>query len=444
MSQASAYEQYLLELINADRAQAGAQPLVFDGDLNEAAESHSQWMLGTDTFSHTGVGGSNPGARMSAAGYVFSGSWTWGENIAWASTRSPTGYQDEVQLLHTMLMNSDGHRANLLNDAFREVGLGFEIGNYSGWDAAVLTEDFARSGSSIFLTGVAFDDRDGDRSYDPGESLNGLTVTAVSSSGARYTTTTLDAGGYDLALPAGNYSVTFSGSGIATTTMQAMIGSRNVKLDLIDPAASAGGTPVQPAQTPPASTTITATSGNDRLIGTSSNDTLLGLAGNDRLEGLLGNDRLEGGAGDDSLWGSSGADTLLGQDGQDVLVGGAGRDVLTGGAGPDYFVFNSSLVASEADPITDFSPADDTIYLEDAIFKALRPGVLPESAFYVAGSGAYDAADRIIFQPSYELSSGANVGRLFYDADGSGGGASVLFALVAPGLDLTPSDFLIG
>ena len=76
MSQANAYEQYMLELINVERAKVGSQPLAFDGDLNESAENHSAWMIATDTFSHTGTGGSSPGDRMKAAGYVFSGSWS--------------------------------------------------------------------------------------------------------------------------------------------------------------------------------------------------------------------------------------------------------------------------------------------------------------------------------------------------------------------------------
>ena len=57
MPQHSANEQYLLELINAERAKAGVQPLVFDNDLSEAAEGHSRWMIATDVFSHTGAGG---------------------------------------------------------------------------------------------------------------------------------------------------------------------------------------------------------------------------------------------------------------------------------------------------------------------------------------------------------------------------------------------------
>ena len=82
MSQASAHEQLMLELINADRARNGAQPLAFDDNLNTAAENHSQWMIDTEIFSHTGINGSSAGDRMKAAGYVFSGSWSWGENIA--------------------------------------------------------------------------------------------------------------------------------------------------------------------------------------------------------------------------------------------------------------------------------------------------------------------------------------------------------------------------
>jgi hypothetical protein len=261
MPQHSANEQYLLELINAERAKAGAQPLAFDNDLSEAAQGHSQWMLAADVFSHTGSGGSSSTQRMKAAGYVLQGSWATGENIAWATTRAPTGYQDEVKLLHTNLMNSSGHRANLLNPNFREVGLGVEVGDYNGRSSAFVTEDFAKTGSDLFLTGVAFDDRDGDRFYDPGEGLGGITVTAKNSAGQLFKTTTTAAGGYDLVLKPGTYTVTFSGANIATSTQTATIGTKNVKKDLIDPvmtsgtlsanAAAEGSAPMStPVQTP--------------------------------------------------------------------------------------------------------------------------------------------------------------------------------------------------
>lgn len=235
MPQHSAYEQYLLELINAERAKAGVQPLAFDNDLSEAAEGHSRWMLATDTFSHTGSGGSTPTQRMKAAGYTLAGSWATGENIAWATTRSPTGYNDEILLLHNNLMNSSGHRANILNGNFREVGLGFEVGDYRGRSSGFVSENFAKTGSDLFLTGVAIDDKDGDKFYDPGEGLSGLTITAKSSTGTTFTTKTMAAGGYDLALKPGTYTVTFSGAGIEASTRTVSVGSKNVKLDLVDP-----------------------------------------------------------------------------------------------------------------------------------------------------------------------------------------------------------------
>ena len=68
-------------------------------------------------------------------------------------------------------MNSPGHRANILNGNFREVGLGVEVGDYRGRESAFVTENFAKTGSDLFLTGVAFEDQDGDIFYDPGEGL---------------------------------------------------------------------------------------------------------------------------------------------------------------------------------------------------------------------------------------------------------------------------------
>lgn len=435
MAQPSTYEQYLLELINAERAKVGAQPLVFDGDLNEAAEGHSQWMIGTDTFSHTGSGGSNAGQRMTSAGYSFTGSWTWGENIAWATTRSPAGLQDEALLLHTNLMNSSGHRANILNANFREIGLGLEVGEYGGREGAFLTENFARSGSTVSLTGVAFDDNDGDRFYDVGEGLGGLTLTAVSSTGATYTTTTYGSGGYDLVLPPATYTVTFSGPGIQTTSMQTTIGTTNVKLDLIDPATGGSEPPPPPPPPPPSSNVIAGTASGETLNGTTSADTIQGLGGDDRLYGANGNDRLEGGSGRDYLFGGNGDDTLLGGTGSDYIYGGLGQDVLTGGTSQDNFIFDTSLGASNIDRITDFSVADDTIRLENAVFTAFsRTATISSSAFYV-GAAAHDSTDRIIYN--------SNTGALSYDPDGTGSAAAIQFAELSPALTLTYRDFVI-
>ena len=416
MSQANAYEQYMLELVNAERAKAGAQPLAFDSNLNTAAENHSSWMISTDTFSHTGSGGSNPGARMTAAGYSFSGSWSWGENIAWASTRSPAGLQDEVLLLHTNLMNSTGHRANILNDSYREIGVGFEVGQYGSYEGAFVTQDFASTATTPFLTGVTFDDLDGDKFYDPGEGLGNFTISARNNnSGVTTTTTSAPAGGYDLNLGAGTYTVTFSGTGFATTTQLATIGTKNVKLDLMDPIASGGTTP--PPVTPPPTDqpTLSGTAGANSLTGSAGVDYIVGLGGNDVLVGLGGNDKLEGGSGNDKLYGKEGA------------------DLLTGGTGRDIFVFDTAI-SSGVDTITDFLAVDDSIQLENAFFTGLSTGSLSSSAFYI-GAAAHDSSDRVI----YDKASGA----LFFDADGTGSVAALQFAQLTAGTAVTRADFSI-
>lgn len=414
MSQANAYEQYMLELVNSERAKNGAQPLAFNSNLNTAAENHSAWMIATDTFSHTGSGGSSAGDRMKAAGYAFTGSWTWGENIAWVSTRDPAGYQDEMSMLHTNLMNSSGHRANILNGNYKEVGIGLEIGQFGSYNAAMVTQNFAKSGSNSFLTGVSYNDKDGDKFYDVGEGLGGMTVSVKNNSTGLVTTTTTGAGGgYELGLAAGNYTVTFSGSGYATTTKQASIGTSNVDMDFINPATGSGTT------TPPPTTTEqptkTGTAYGDILNGTSGNDYIVGLGGDDVLRGYSGNDKLDGGAGNDRIGGHGGA------------------DILTGGAGQDYFVFDAPI-SSGVDRITDFSSVDDTIRLDDAYFAGLPVGNLASGAFHV-GAAAADAGDRIIYNQT--------TGALSFDPDGSGGAAAQQFAQLNAGTAVSNADFAI-
>jgi Ca2+-binding RTX toxin-like protein len=351
MSQATSYEQLMLELVNRERAKAGAQPLAFNGSLNESADAHSNWMISADVFDHTGLSGSSPHQRMINAGYSFTGSYASGENIAWASLRGPTGLQDEVELLHTNLMNSPGHKANILNAKFQEAGIGFQTGGYLTWDAAFVTQNFARSGTKVFLTGVTMGDNDGDRFYDIGEGLGGLTVSAVSASGATTTTTTGSAGGYNLVLAAGTYTVTFSGGGYASVTQQVTIGSANVKLDLINPTIGS---------TTALSSAINGTAAGETLPGTSAANTIKGLGGNDKLYGRSGNDKLYGGTGADRLFGEAGNDRLYGGDGKDILTGGAGSDILSGGANADTFRFTGKW---GADKVSDFRDGIDRIDL---------------------------------------------------------------------------------
>ena len=258
MVQPTAYEQYLLELVNRSRSNplgeanslgidlnkglnantisgSAKQPLAFNLLLNDSARSHSQWMLDRDVFKHEGEGGSSPGDRMRNAGYQFTGSWTWSENIGTTGTTGTLDPNSATLSVHQGLFNSPGHRVNMLNNSFREVGLAALTGDYKGYNSLMVTQNFAKSGSNVFLTGVAFDDSVvNDDFYSVGEGLAEIEVTAIrQSDNSKYTTTTMNAGGYQMALTAGTYDVSFSRNNRAMgSSSQINIGSENVKLDL--------------------------------------------------------------------------------------------------------------------------------------------------------------------------------------------------------------------
>ena len=146
MSQASALEQEMLALVNAERAKVGVDPLTFDDNLNSSAENHSSWMLENDLFNHTGVDGTNPQDRAEDAGYVFEGTYAVGENIGWQSTRGEPGLSDDIIEVHEGLMNSPSHRAAILNPLFTEIGIGIEDGDFfidgREWDSVMVTQNF--------------------------------------------------------------------------------------------------------------------------------------------------------------------------------------------------------------------------------------------------------------------------------------------------------------
>ena len=80
---------------------------------------------------------------------------------------------------------------------------------------------------------------------------------------------------------------------------------------------------------------LTATGGDDTLVGTDGNDHLDGRAGDDRLKGSRGADRLWGSGGDDHLKGNRGADRLWGSRGNDKIIPGHGNDKVNAGYGDD-------------------------------------------------------------------------------------------------------------
>ncbi|MGW1284392.1 CAP domain-containing protein [Streptomyces sp. NPDC001118] len=122
---ASGVTARILQLVNAERAKAGCQDLALNSELAKAAQAHSADMAAHQNMSHTGSDGSAPGDRITRAGYDWS---AYGENVAY-------GYTTADQVMAGW-MSSPGHRANILNCSFKEIGVGLaQPGSY--W-----TQDF--------------------------------------------------------------------------------------------------------------------------------------------------------------------------------------------------------------------------------------------------------------------------------------------------------------
>ncbi|WP_210483120.1 beta strand repeat-containing protein [Microvirga antarctica] len=158
---------------------------------------------------------------------------------------------------------------------------------------------------------------------------------------------------------------------------------------------------------------INGTSGADNATGTSGNDIIIGNAGNDRLNGAFGNDK---------------------------IYGGLGKDILTGATGKDIFVFNTKLGKTNTDKITDFSVKDDSIWLDNAVFKKLgkgseaKPGALSKK-FFTIGDHAKTKDQHVIYD--------SKKGVLYYDVDGSGSAKQVEIATTAKKLKMTAGDFFV-
>ncbi len=116
----SADEQVMLELVNSERSKAGLKALQSDVNLVGLARLKAQDMIAKGYFSHTSPTYGSPFEMMKTYGVQYSFA---GENLAGAST-SPAA--------HTSLMNSPGHRANILNGNFTKVGIGVVSGGPYG------------------------------------------------------------------------------------------------------------------------------------------------------------------------------------------------------------------------------------------------------------------------------------------------------------------------
>ncbi|NMG18369.1 CAP domain-containing protein [Brasilonema bromeliae] len=260
----TAYEQYMLELINRARANPQAeeqrqnipltqglspqsisyeakQPLAWNTTLSKAAQDHNKWQEQTGTISHYGDGGS-PWERAYKAGYDMTApqSSQANENLAMGGGSTPKSATQYAEERHNSLYGSGGHRANFFNSDWKEAGIDFlgqQASDGQNLTKSSVVEFFGKPASdNTFLTGVAYNDlvKDDDF-YTPGEGLGGIKVEAVRQSDNKlFTTQTSSSGGYQMALEPGDYKVTFSeGKLNEAITNTAKIDSKNVKLDLV-------------------------------------------------------------------------------------------------------------------------------------------------------------------------------------------------------------------
>jgi uncharacterized protein YkwD len=126
------YESQVLALINNERAMTGAAPLSVQAQLGNAARGHSQDMGCNGFFSHTGSDGSSPATRVSRQGYSWS---AVAENIA-------AGYGDPSSVVSGW-MGSQGHKDNILNPIYTEIGIGYIYVSGSPY-GSYWTANFAR------------------------------------------------------------------------------------------------------------------------------------------------------------------------------------------------------------------------------------------------------------------------------------------------------------
>lgn len=200
-------------------------------ELSVAAEEHSEDMDDRNFFAHTNPDGQTPSDRAIEAGYGQGA----GENLSVIGS-SWTGYdqQERVETHHSNLWASSGHQKNMLLGTYNEVGVGYDYGTYKGLaGSSYVTEKFGRTGED-YLTGVAYEDSDGDQFYDMGEGMGGVRVTAMKD-GEVYETATWGSGGYTLALESGTYTIVFDGGSLdAPYVTEVTMGNKNVKLDLIE------------------------------------------------------------------------------------------------------------------------------------------------------------------------------------------------------------------
>jgi hypothetical protein len=216
-------------------------PLAVNNNLYNSAEFHAVEMAVHNYFGHqSAVTGDWPNKMARDAGYVLPAAWPNDNNFI-ESLAAGTFYDTAAEPLNALIVDqgipSLGHRNHLLGiDSFnadnREIGVGRAFNASAQYDHYWAIHATRTAASDRFVTGVAFNDTNGNNRYDLTEGLANVTVTA----GALTTTTTTTnaAGGWSIEVPQGTYLVTAAGGGfVGTSTALVGVSGDNVEVDFL-------------------------------------------------------------------------------------------------------------------------------------------------------------------------------------------------------------------
>lgn len=211
-------------------------PLAVNDQLYASAEFHAAEMASYNYFDHQSqVTGDWPNKMARDQGYQLPAWWTSDTNYIESIA---AGYPTVMESLNGLIVDEGvpllGHRVHLLStDEFtvddRQIGVGHAYNQSTVyrdyWAIHITRED----PSETFLTGVVFDDLNGNDRYDQGEGLSGVEVTVGDGP-----TITNAAGGWALRLAPGAYTVTASGGSLSgTSTAAVTITTENIEVDFL-------------------------------------------------------------------------------------------------------------------------------------------------------------------------------------------------------------------
>jgi len=224
------YNETSAQLLSEWAQLTATTPLAWNEAIYNAAYGHNLQMIAYDQQSHQLPGESSFDVRIENAGYTWS---AVAENI-YAFTES--AFHGHSAFAIDWGVPSRGHRSNLMSADYKEIGISMvaESSPSTSVGPWVVTQDFGAPlySSNAFLLGVVYDDADENGRYGSTEGLGGVTI-EISTATNTYTTTSMTAGGYQLQLPAGTYTVTAYGGRLDGRIVRTgvVVGSSNVKVD---------------------------------------------------------------------------------------------------------------------------------------------------------------------------------------------------------------------